>query len=230
MTKERWILIKTGIRNWFIWWNIVFNDNNNSISSLFPSLLHFHFFSQFFFLYFISIKFFCKIPYADQLALFCKNKKKPLMIAESTPFGGINPGDGAGTSNEAGALFCIVTLLIIFFDDNNFEWVNDFIIFWNVVFYWIELCCVVLYCTVLRCNVMYWIVFYWIELCCTALHCNALQCYVLDCILLNWIELNCVVLHCTVMHCNVMYRIVLDWIVLQCTGCFSYDKIRTCLH
>ena len=41
------------------------------------------------------------------------------MIAESTPFGGINPGDGAGTSNEAGALFCNVTLLIIFFDDNN---------------------------------------------------------------------------------------------------------------
>ena len=41
------------------------------------------------------------MPYADELALFCKSKKKPIMIAESTPFGGINQGLNAG-GNQAG--------------------------------------------------------------------------------------------------------------------------------
>ena len=41
------------------------------------------------------------MQYADELALFCKIKKKPIMIAESTPFGGIKQGAGQG-GNEAG--------------------------------------------------------------------------------------------------------------------------------
>eukprot|EP00596_Hydrurales_sp_CCMP1899_P006927 CAMPEP_0119046456 /NCGR_PEP_ID=MMETSP1177-20130426/46711_1 /TAXON_ID=2985 /ORGANISM="Ochromonas sp, Strain CCMP1899" /LENGTH=388 /DNA_ID=CAMNT_0007019629 /DNA_START=277 /DNA_END=1440 /DNA_ORIENTATION=+ len=47
----------------------------------------------------------CQIPYADQMAVFCKDRKKPLMIAESTPFGGIiadDEGTENGKENEAG--------------------------------------------------------------------------------------------------------------------------------
>ena len=43
------------------------------------------------------------MQYADELALFCKIKKKPIMIAESTPFGGIKQGVGQG-GNEAGTV------------------------------------------------------------------------------------------------------------------------------
>ena len=46
------------------------------------------------------------MPYADELALFCKSKKKPIMIAESTPFGGINQGLNSG-GNQAGAWWCV---------------------------------------------------------------------------------------------------------------------------
>jgi hypothetical protein len=42
------------------------------------------------------------MQYAEDLAVFCKEKKKPVMIAESTPFGGISQGLGS-KGNEAGA-------------------------------------------------------------------------------------------------------------------------------
>jgi hypothetical protein len=42
----------------------------------------------------------CQMPYAEDVASFCKARQKPLMIAESTPFGGIVSADG---ENEAGA-------------------------------------------------------------------------------------------------------------------------------
>lgn len=50
------------------------------------------------------------MQYADELALFCKNKKKPIMIAESTPFGGIKQGVGLG-GNEAGIIVFLTFLL-----------------------------------------------------------------------------------------------------------------------
>ena len=41
------------------------------------------------------------MPYAEDVASFCKERQKPLMIAESTPFGGIVVGD---VDNEAGVI------------------------------------------------------------------------------------------------------------------------------
>ena len=41
----------------------------------------------------------CQMPYAEDVAAFCKARQKPLMVAESTPFGGIVSTDG---DNEAG--------------------------------------------------------------------------------------------------------------------------------
>ena len=38
------------------------------------------------------------MPYADEVARYCAERQKPLMIAESTPFGGIVTGD---EDNEA---------------------------------------------------------------------------------------------------------------------------------
>ena len=49
-----------------------------------------------------------QMPYAEDVASFCKERQKPLMIAESTPFGGIVVGD---VENEAG-----VTLIFIYSD------------------------------------------------------------------------------------------------------------------
>ena len=59
-----------------------------------------------------------QMQYADELALFCKNKKKPIMIAESTPFGGIKQGVGLG-GNEAGTyvfLFSFICKFLRFFN------------------------------------------------------------------------------------------------------------------
>jgi hypothetical protein len=43
----------------------------------------------------------CPMPFADDLATFCKARGKPVMVAESTPYGGIVQSSG-DQSNEAG--------------------------------------------------------------------------------------------------------------------------------
>ena len=59
------------------------------------------------------------MQYADELALFCKNKKKPIMIAESTPFGGIKQGVGLG-ANEAGMIAFLSSFIFSFIPHYHF--------------------------------------------------------------------------------------------------------------
>jgi len=46
----------------------------------------------------MQLAYICDMPYADEVARYCAERQKPLMIAESTPFGGIVTGD---EDNEA---------------------------------------------------------------------------------------------------------------------------------
>lgn len=44
----------------------------------------------------------CTLPHIDAMANFCRDLNIPMMIAESTPFGGIVNGSGGAGGNEAG--------------------------------------------------------------------------------------------------------------------------------